>query len=199
MAEIKYPVITICREYAAGGRSVARYLSEILGIPWYDKDFVKETVKASGFSEEDILANGEELSTLDKVVDSVLNSVVSYTSIHDAVYRAQVEEVLKLASSGAPCIIVGRCANMILQNEGIASFDVFLYADLEHRISRAKELGIEGDVEKYVANRDKLRDNYYKNYTKKDHGNYRDYDLMLNTGLLGYEKCAKLIADSVVE
>ena len=43
MAKKIYPVITISREFGAGGHSIAKVLSERLGIPYYDKDFVKET------------------------------------------------------------------------------------------------------------------------------------------------------------
>ena len=40
-AEKKYPVITISREYGALGNSLAKALSDRLGIPYYDRDFVK--------------------------------------------------------------------------------------------------------------------------------------------------------------
>ena len=40
MNQIQFPVITIQREYAAGGRSVAKLLAEKLNIPWFDKDFI---------------------------------------------------------------------------------------------------------------------------------------------------------------
>ena len=74
MSEKKYPVITISREYGAGGRSVAKGLSEKLGIPWYDNDFVKLTAEQSGFSEETIKNEGEEISSLSRALDSVLNN-----------------------------------------------------------------------------------------------------------------------------
>lgn len=38
MSERKYPVITISREFGAGGHSIARVVSERLGIPYYDRD-----------------------------------------------------------------------------------------------------------------------------------------------------------------
>ena len=59
MAKKIYPVITISREFGAGGHSIAKVLSERLGIPYYDKDFVKETASRSGYSEEDIEREGE--------------------------------------------------------------------------------------------------------------------------------------------
>ena len=42
---MKFPVITIAREYGAGGRSVASLLAEKLNIPWYDKDFIITTAR----------------------------------------------------------------------------------------------------------------------------------------------------------
>lgn len=187
------PVITISREYGAGGRSVAKRLSELLGIPWYDKDFVKKTVESSGFSEEDILREGEEMSSRQKFLDSILNSMVSYTSSGDAIFQAQKKEILNLAKE--PCIIVGRCANIVLQQAGIPSFDVFLYADMESRMQRASQLNENGDMDlqRYIETRDELRATYHKHYTKADIGDYHNYDLILNTGILGFEKCVDII------
>ena len=45
-------VITISREYGAGGHSIGVKVAERLGIPFYDKDIVRETAKASGFDPE---------------------------------------------------------------------------------------------------------------------------------------------------
>ncbi len=191
------PVITISREYGAGGRSVAKGLSELLDIPWYDKDFVKATESMSGFSAEDILREGEELSSRQIFLDTILNSMVSYTSSGDAIFQAQKSEILTLAKE--PCIIVGRCANIILQQAGIPSFDVFLYADMEHRLKRAAELNENGtmDLKKYIENRDELRSIYHKHYTKTELGDYHYYDLILNTGILGYEKCVDIISHAL--
>lgn len=191
------PVITISREYGAGGRSVAKKLAEQLDLPWYDKDVVKATVLKSGFSEEDVLREGEELSSGKKFMDSILNSMVSYTSSTDSIYQAQKEEILRLAQT--PCIIVGRCANIILEQAGIKTFDVFLYADMETRLARAAELNENGDtdLQKYIEKRDSARSNYHKHYTKTDLGDYHNYDLMLNTGLFSYDKCVEMILQAL--
>lgn len=45
MSERKYPVITISREFGAGGHSIARVVSERLGIPYYDRDFAKQAAR----------------------------------------------------------------------------------------------------------------------------------------------------------
>ena len=105
----KCPVITISREYGALGRTLADKLSERLGIPYYDRDFVNKTAEQSGYDVEEVKRDSEELKPSSKVLNSILNSAVSYSSSHDAIFKAQKEVVLELAKS--PCIIVGRCAD----------------------------------------------------------------------------------------
>ena len=110
--KLKYPVITISREYAAYGRTIAAGLSSRLGIPFYGKDFVKETAKQSGYSEEVIVREGEDMSPASKFMNSLLNNANAYSSSYDGIYKAQKEVILNLAQK--PCIIVGRCADHIL-------------------------------------------------------------------------------------
>ena len=42
-------VITISREYASGGRKIGKLLAEELGIPLYDSEIIKDTMKKTGF------------------------------------------------------------------------------------------------------------------------------------------------------
>ena len=116
-------IITISREYGAGGRTVARGLAQELGIEYYDIDFVRMTAKLSGYSEDDIRREGEDMSGGRKFINQFL-STNAYNSSYDAIFEAQREVILDLAKK--PCIIVGRCSNMILREEGIDSFDIFL-------------------------------------------------------------------------
>ncbi len=196
MSEAKknYPVITISRQYAAGGRSVTRKLAEILDIPWYDKDLMKKTAEESGYSVESILESGENVNRTTHFLANLMAPVM-YESASDAIQKAQEEVVKKLAQEG-PCIIVGRCANAILAKEGIPQISVFLYADLEHRLARCEELGENGDkdVKKYVAKRDNHRAGYYKTFTGHEQGDFRDYNICLDTGLISYEQAAQIIA-----
>ncbi|MBR5577500.1 MAG: cytidylate kinase family protein, partial [Lachnospiraceae bacterium] len=55
-------VITISREYGAGGHSIGLKLAEQLGIPLYDKEIMDETAKASGFDMELIESEEEDVS-----------------------------------------------------------------------------------------------------------------------------------------
>ena len=197
MSEInQLPIITISREYGAGGRSVARSLAGRLGIEFYDKDFVKMTAQNSGYSEEDIKRVGEELSSRSWFMNAFVNTTAMYTSSHDAIFKAEREAILELSKQG-PCIIIGRCANVILREVGIPSFDIFLYADKAFRVKRAQQLGENGDIlaEKYVEKRDHYRSLYYKTYTGYEIGDYRNYNICLDTGRIGFEACVDLLEE----
>ncbi len=191
------PIITISREFAAGGRTIAKGLSEKLSIPWYDRDFVKLTSKNSGYSEEDIMKEGEELGIGAKILDKLLNNATSYVSSHDAIYNAQKEAIMELSES--PCIIVGRCSNVILREAGVFTFDIFLYADKDIRIKRAGDLIKDKKVDplKYLEHKDALRETYYNNYTGRDMGFYHDYNICLDTGRVDYREAVEFLADII--
>lgn len=192
-AEKKYPVITISREYGALGRSLAEALSDRFGIPYYDRDFVKKTAEQSGYAEDEIWKEGEELSTPNKMLNAILNSAVSYASSYDGIFKAQKQVVLELAKS--PCIIVGRCADHILREAGIDSFNIFLYASVQDRMARAQELAENGEIrlDKYIEKRDKLRRTYYKQYTGNEMGDATNYNICLDTGRISIPTCVEII------
>ena len=160
----KYPVITISREYGALGRTLAAELSERLGIPYYDKDFVKKAADESGYAEEEVKTEGEELKPSSRMLNSILNSAVSYSSSHDAIFKAQKKVVLELAKD--PCIIVGRCADFILRDVADC-LSVFIHVSDEKRTERI--VSVYGRREEAPAKRlhdkDKKRKAYYELYT----------------------------------
>ena len=73
MGEKTLPIITINRQYAAYGRSVAARLSEKLGIPYYDKDFIRKAVEQSGYSYEEIEQDGEAMSGPGRLFNDLMN------------------------------------------------------------------------------------------------------------------------------
>ena len=63
-------VITIARQYGSGGREIGEKLSEMLGIPCYDKLLIKKASLESGLS-EDFISKKEE-SVLVKIFGNTL-------------------------------------------------------------------------------------------------------------------------------
>ena len=189
-------VITISREYGAYGRSVAKALSKKLGIEYYDVDFVRMTAKKSGYSEEDVSREGESLSAKTRFINTFL-STSAYNSSYDEIFLAQKEVILDLAKK--PCIMVGRCSNIILREAGVKTFDVFLHADHAFRREHALELNEYGkaDVDKYIERCDHWRKTYYRAYTGHEMGNYHDYDIIIDVGRIGVEKTLNLLVDLI--
>lgn len=189
-------VITISREYGAYGRSVAKALSQKLGIEFYDVDFIRMTAEKSGYSEEDVTREGESLSKGSKFINSFL-STSAYNSSYDEIFLAQKEVILELAKK--PCIMVGRCSNIILREAGVKSFDIFLHADRAFRRAHALELNEYGkmDVDRYIDRCDHWRKTYYRAYTGHDMGDYHDYDLTIDVGKIGPEKVVELVVGLV--
>ena len=52
-------IITISREFGSGGRSVGRRVAELLDVPYYDKELVKQVAVETGFDEKFIEQEGE--------------------------------------------------------------------------------------------------------------------------------------------
>ncbi len=187
-------VISIIREYGAYGHSVARKLSEALRIPYYDIDISRLAAKVSGYSEEDVAREGETLSGGRNFINRFL-STSAYNSSYDAIFQAQREIILEKAKE--PCIMVGRCSNVILREAGIDSFNIFLYADLDKRRARAEEIIPEeykGDVDTYLERADHWRKTYYRAYTGHEMGDYHDSDISVDVGRLGLERTVRLLA-----
>ena len=192
-------IITISREYGAGGHSIGRRVAEELGIPFYDRDIVKQTVKASGYDldmvehdEEDVTRTGFFLKSLCSVSDA------SFSDTQDAIHEVQSTVILHLAKEG-PCVILGRCADEILREAGMDALNVFIHADAVHRAVRVSELTGCTDateLQKMIAKKDNSRHTYYHHYTGKKWGDSHNYQLVLDSGALGYDLCVKLIQEA---
>ena len=197
--------IVIDREYGSGGREIARLLSERLGMEYYDGKQLASAAKRFGI-EYHFLDEYDEKGVGSFVRDmSLATDMMNYTFISHVdsvnrndipfrVFEAQSQIMKRLVAEG-PCIFLGRCAAEILK--GTAPFlNVFVYAsDMRDRIRRAAEAdGVpESRAKAYIRRRDVQRKNYQRYFTQKKWGAPENYDMLLNTSALGYEKTAEAI------
>lgn len=192
-------IITISRQYGSGGRFVAEMLAKALDVPFYDNKLITLAAKKSGYAES-IFENVEQTSS-----HSLLYSLSMFGStagvyglpLSDKVFMIQSDIIKSVAAEG-PCVIVGRCADYIL-NENKNVFHVFLSSDLENRVARAvKYYNLsEAKAEDEIKRIDRKRSAYYGYYTGEKWGEASNYDLCLNTDKLGIENCVKIISDFV--
>ncbi len=191
-------VITLSREYGAGGHSIGNKVADKLGIPFYDKDIIKAAVKATGFDPDLVEDEGEEMSRLESFMTTLGNLSSNYYSDSHEKLRLIQEAVITDFAKKGPCVILGRCADNVLLNAGIECFNVYIYADELHRAKRVAELiGSEDPalIKRAMLKKDTARHNYYNRFTGKKWGFADNYHLSLDSGFLGYEKCADIIVD----
>ena len=192
-------IITISREYGAGGHSIGQQVAKHLGIPFYDRDIIKETAKASGFDPELVEGEGEDVSSASSILNTICAVSSSYFSnTQDAIHDVQKAIILHFAQQG-PCVILGRCADEILREAGIDSLNVFIHADEVHRAVRVSEMTGSTDathLQKLLAKKDNSRHTYYNHYTGKKWGDSRNYHMTLDSGALGYDMCVKIITEA---
>ena len=101
----------------------------------------------------------------------------------------------KLAEKG-DCVIVGRCADFILQDKA-ECIKVFVHTSMKNRIDRIIKYYNEKEAptEKSLETKDKRRRAYYQYYTDIEWGLAKNYHLCLDSGELGVETCADIIAN----
>ena len=193
-------IITISREFGSGGRSVGKRVAELLNVPYYDKDLVKRVAVETGFDEGFIEQQGEYASPLNNLLSYAfagrgMHHGMNGLSADDLLWAIQCRVILELADKG-PCVIVGRCADYILR-EREDTLNVFIHAPIKNRAERIVRLYGESETtpEKRLESKDKRRRAYYKHYTGHDWGMSQNYHLSLDTGLVGIDRCAQLIAD----
>lgn len=201
-------VITIGRELGSGGRTIGKMVANKLGIPYYDHELIDAAAEKSGLS-----ASFVE-TTEQKVTNSLLYNLAMGTSygygilksanaqtlpLAEQVYIAQKDVITEYANKGR-CVIVGRCADQILGNRDDV-LRVFIYADPAKRAERGvKEYGMtENTALKEIKRSDKERSQHYNGFTEKVWGDRHNYDLLLNSGVLGFENCAKIICSMAEE
>ena len=186
-------VITIAREYGSGGRYIGKLVAEKLGIKLYDKEFVKKVAEETGLSEEFIKNNEQKREAL-----ADLNNGYYFGLNNADELFLKESEIIKNTAEKESCVIVGRCADFILNDRKDVT-KVFIYSNMENKVKRATEFyGLDkAKAEKEITRINKLRANHYKHYTEKEWNNPNNYDICINSDTLGVEKSADLICEIV--
>ena len=189
-------IITISREYGAGGHTIGKGVAEALGVELYDRDIIKAAAKEAGAEVPEIERVEEELTRAGVIMRIIAPN--AYRDQMDNIHTIEHDIILNLAAKG-DCVIIGRCADDILEKANIPSLNVFLYASDIHRAARVSELIGSTDpnvIQRRMQRTDAARRAYYEQFTGKRWGDSRNYTLSLDTGVLGYDACVRLISEA---
>lgn len=187
---MKNRIITISREFGSGGRTVGKKVAEELNIPCYDSELIEKIALESGFSEEYVKEIEE--NSRGRFLSLFSNRAYAPNN-EDIIWKIQCKVILDLAEKG-PCVIVGRCADYVLR-EKADCLKVFIHADKKFRAERIVNVYGETDisVEQRIKEKDKRRAAYHRFYTDKKWGDARNYDVALDSGVIGLDKCVEIV------
>ncbi len=196
-------VITIGRQYGSGGKEIGRKLAEYYGIPFYDKELLKIAAKDSGICEE-MFENFDEKPTTSFLYSLVMDPyALGYNAasfdmpLNQKVFLAAFDTIKKIAEEG-PCVIVGRCADYALKDFD-DKLNVFVHAPMSFKKNRIiSEYNIpEKRVKEEAIRMDKQRASYYNYYTSQKWGDLKNYDLCLDSNVLGIDGAVEIIKKAI--
>lgn len=190
-------IINVGRQFGSGGRLVALALGRKLGIPVYDQELIAKAAEQSGFSKE-LFANSDEKRNLLALSSFIVDvgrfgSADNYMS-DNQLFVIQSNVIRSLADKG-PAIFIGRCSDYILRDR--KCLDVFVTATDEVRIKRvAERMNITPEqADSLIRKKDRTRETYYNYYTFGNWGVASNYDLCVDSSVLGIEGTADMIID----
>lgn len=188
---MKNRILTISREFGSGGRTIGKMAAKELGIPCYDSELIQRIAEESGF-DETYVKNAEE--TAPAGFKALASSTRAFGPTNDDyLWDIQRKVILELAEKG-PCVIVGRCADYILRDQADC-LTAFIHASLEYRAERiVKVYGEREESPKQrIKDKDKRRAAYHRFYTDMKWGYAKNYQVSLDSGKLGLERCAEIL------
>ena len=182
-------IVTVSREFASGGREIAKMLAERLGLKYYDRNLL-DAIAAEK------LGDVEKLRKYDEVPRTFLKRTVRgmTSSPEENVAQIQFDYITKLADSRKSFVIVGRCADEVL-SEYPGLIKIFVLADEESKLDRiCKSREVNRDEAAGIMRRhDRHRRLYHNYYCELKWGDSRGYDICVNSSRLGIEKTADFL------
>ena len=187
---MKTSIIALGRQFGSGGREIGKHLAEKLQVRCYDRELITLAAQKAEVREE-LFAGKEEKAPNPWLFTGVYEGgpqVRKGQPAEDILFEMQSQVILELARMG-PCIIVGRCADVVLRAAGIPTVSLFICAPFEDRVKRRMEIeGIgQKEAEDAVRKIDKRRKKYYDTYTGRNWGTPENYDFCINSSVRGIE------------
>lgn len=197
MTQMETTIINLGRQFGAGGLQIANNIGSMLGIPVYDKELITKAAERSGFSKEFFERRDEKkgFHLFQNILGIGRTTSLPQNYINDDdLFKIQSEVISEIAEKES-AVFVGRAANYILRDR--ECLDVFICAPKADRIKRvAERLSLSPEeAEEMIEKKEKVRADFYNFFTFGEWGKSSDYDLCVNSSLLGIEGSAKFIID----
>ncbi len=194
-------IICIGRQLGSGGHDIGRMLALDFQAKYYDREILNLAAKESGLSEKFFAQNDERkgfFKSLFNIQASHLGgSPYKSDFSQENLFQFQSDAMIKAADEGS-CVFVGRCAEYVLRNNP-NMVSVFITAPMDFRIHQVmNKEGVDRIVaQKKIEEGESQRAAYYNYYTGKKWGYATNYDLCIDSSVLGLPATEKFIADFI--
>jgi len=200
-------LITISRQYGAGGSEVAKLVAEALGWRLVDNELVEKVGARAGLSAEEIAGIEERTPSFIERLAQVLATSTpelfppptgTVPELSEATLVRITEAVVAEAAAEGRAVLVGRAAPAVLAREREA-LHVKLVASRPFRIRvAATRLGLDlKDAERVMQQTDAQRERYHREHYGRDWSDPVGYHMVLNTERLGYDGTVAIIVAEV--
>ncbi len=194
-------IITVSREFGSGGRELGKRLSDILGFDYYDREIITAIAKNSSLDESfvDYALEQQPVQVFTTNLRCSFATAPAVHSIQPSLLLEQKKVIDSIAAKGRDCVIVGRNADVLLQD--YEPFNIFVCADMESRIERclSRASGDESrqrrDIVRNIRRIDKVRARTRELISGSDWGDRGQYHLTVNTSGWDIRELAPAVAD----
>lgn len=196
-------IITISREFGSGGRELGKRLSDAFGCDYYDREIVTEIAEREKLDSR-YVEKTLEISSMPNLPFSCRNSFLTMGTMlspQTELLLAQKRVLEKIAKSGKDCVIVGRNADVILQE--YQPFNLFVCADMQAKIERCKQRAdkdenlSDNEIEKRIKTIDKNRIKTRSIISGSGWGERQYYNLIVNTTGWEIKELTPLVAEFI--
>ena len=203
------PVITVGREFGAGGETVGHLLAQRLGLEYLDSKIVDEVARRLKVGTDVVESYDEKtgglldrlLRQLATVDFSTPQDVAAWTPPHGDLawdprksVLAVTQEIIRRQAATGDCVIVGRGAAFVLLDQPEV-LRVFLRAPLDFRVQAIMESRSldEAAAREYLKERDANSSAYIRQVYGHDWRHPSHYDLVVDTERIGHARAVEVI------
>jgi cytidylate kinase len=195
-------VITISRQFGAGGRSLGEMIATELDYKFVDDLVIQELAKKAKVTTDDIKdMERTSGSVLSKIISSMLSRnymerIVGEGKgyINEVIYVELIKDVLTNFARQGNVVLLGRGGQYILKDFKDA-FHILLVADMERRIKFMQQFYsmTDAQAEKAVKQGNERRRNLYKKLGYTDYNSPNLYHIVLNMSRLSMDHALETI------
>ncbi|MGH7498446.1 MAG: AAA family ATPase [Gemmatimonadales bacterium] len=198
-------LITISRQYGAGGSEVARRVAEALGWHLVDNELIEHVAARAGLQPEEVAVMEERVPTFVERLARTLAAATpelfplpraggTVAPLEEADLVSITEAVVGEIADGGRVVFVGRSAPAVLARRTDA-LHVKVVASKAFRIQvAANRLGVSpAKAAETLEETDRMRARYNREYYHRDWHDPVNFHMMLNTESLGFDGAAEVI------